>query len=340
MPRAFSDGSMLPFDLELQEMKQKLRHIANQTGLVRPLNKFVREPLRMLKQLMLDGGPAGRKNTARGLEQMIEAAKHLEPLVESADLYGAEIKFLSGKKYWYQTIFCFYTLQTNTPFRITPVIYDDGTFDDETTEYVKRVVPWARIVGIETISALLETHLPASRFPILRARREEYPHLRKLIDLHIGEQDWSLVFDSDMIFFREASEVIQWFQNPSLLYMEDIVTNYGYPPEFLEQLVGCEMPAKVNVGLYGIESSSIDWDKVELWCDAQLSSFGPSYLQEQGLTAMLFAGHEAVVLPSKDYVVLPDEKEGRQPTAVLHHYVAHSKKHYFQQSWKLASGRI
>lgn len=321
-------------------MKQILRKIATQTGLVKPLNKFVREPFRNTKQLILDGGHVGRENTARGLEQMVEAAKQLEPLDENADLHRAQVKFLSGKKYWYQTIFCFHSLQANTPFKITPIIYDDGTFDEESRAYIKRVVPWVRFVGVKTISSLLDTELPSSRFPTLRARREEYPHLKKLIDLHIGESSWSLVLDSDMIFFREPKKIMQWFQSPGLVYMEDIVTNYGYPSEFLEQLVGCEMPAKVNVGLYGLKSASIDWDKVELWCHAQLSNYGPSYLQEQGLTAMLFAGQDSVVLPAKDYVVLPNNKEGRHPTAVLHHYVAHSKKYYFQQSWKLAGGRI
>ncbi len=315
-------------------MKQILRKIAYQTGLMKPLNKFVREPFRNTKQLILDGGHVGREKTARGLEQMIEAAKRLRPLAEVDDTYGAKVKFLSGERYWYQTIFCFYTLQANTPFKITPIVYDDGTFNDKTRDYIKRVVPWVKFVGLETTSSLLESELPASRFPVLRARREEYPHLKKLIDLHIGEKCWSLVLDSDMIFFREPKEVIQWFLQPNFIYLQDIVTNYGYPTGFLERLVGYEMPAKINVGLYGIESSSIDWDKVEHWCQAQLTNYGPSYLQEQGLTAMLFAGQDSVVLPAEDYIVLPNKREGRQPKAVLHHYVAHSKQYYFQKSWK------
>jgi hypothetical protein len=320
-------------------MLQRIKQFSRQAGLVTPINKFIREPYRNLKELVLDGGPIGRENTARGLEQMIEAAKFLEPLAEKADPYGAKVKFLSGKKYWYQTIFCFHSLQANTPYKITPIIYDDGSFDDETRNYIRRVVPWVKFVGEDVIASLLESHLPASRFPVLRARREGFAHFRKLIDLHIGETDWSLVLDSDMIFFREPTEVSQWFQEPSLIYIEDVVTNYGYPPEFLAELVGSEVPEKINVGLYGLDSYAIDWDKIESWCKAQLEKYGPAYLQEQGLTAMMYAGRDSVVLPAEDYIVLPNHREGMNPRAILHHYVAYSKKYYFQRSWKLVAGK-
>ena len=58
------------------------------------------------------------------------------------------------------------------------------------------------------------------------------------------------------------------------------------------------------------------------------------------LTALLLASVGAKALPSEDYVVLPSLAEGRAPTAVLHHYVAHSKRSYFQHGWRHVLHRL
>jgi hypothetical protein len=90
----------------------------------------------------------------------------------------------------------------------------------------------------------------------------------------------------------------------------------------------------VNVGLYALYGPGIDWDRVEYWCRLQLELFGPNYLQEQALTALILTQGEVYPLPKSDYVVLPSLAEGRAPSAVLHHYVAHSKRSYFQHGWR------
>src|SRR5262249_15894655 len=84
----------------------------------------------------------------------------------------------------------------------------------------------------------------------------------------------------------------------------------------------------------------IDWTQVETWCARQLADFGPSYLQEQGLTAMLAAGRSVQVLPEADYVLMPAVREGRAQRAVMHHYVNHSKRSYFQYGWRTIDARI
>jgi hypothetical protein len=58
------------------------------------------------------------------------------------------------------------------------------------------------------------------------------------------------------------------------------------------------------------------------------------YYQEQALVALMLAGHDAQCLPSRDYLLLPDEAECRRPTAALHHYVDLSKRGYFRHAWR------
>lgn len=61
-----------------------------------------------------------------------------------------------------------------------------------------------------------------------------------------------------------------------------------------------------------------------------------SYYLEQALIAMLVAGRPCAIAPVADYVTLPKPPEAHACKAVMHHYVAHSKRWYFQQNWRLA----
>lgn len=292
-------------------------------------------PIDLIRQSIAEGGPIEQMKTERGRLRMVEAARTLPALTELPDLHGAKVNYLSGAKFWYQTLFCFVSLQQNSPFRITPIIHDDGTLDSETQSAILRVVPWAVIIDAKTIEQKLDRLLPETLYPSLRARRREYPHLRKLTDIHLGQKDWGLVLDSDILFFRRPDEVLEWFETPRAIYMQDIQNAYGYTPALMRELVGCEVPNKVNVGLYALDRSRINWSRVEEWCWTQIEREKRNYLQEQGLTALLMARQSALPLSAKDYLLMPDVNEGRSPKSVMHHFVSASKRSYFQYGWPI-----
>lgn len=296
-------------------------------------------PIGLVKQSVRESGPLEQRRIRAGHLAMRTAALVLPPLELLNEGPPAEIHFLSGPKFWHQTLFCFVSLQLHAPFRITPIVHDDGRMDEETKGRLLRVVPWMRFADAAEAEARLDALLPEDRYPSLRTRRKNYPHLRKLTDIHVASQEFRLVADSDMLFFRRPDALLAWFEQPQPLYMQDVATAYGYPLTFLSGLAGAPVPEMVNVGLYAVDGNKIDWDCVEHWCRAQNESYGPSYFQEQALTAMLFAGREATALPKADYIVMPDQEEGSQPAAVLHHYVDLSKRSYFRHGWQLVEER-
>jgi hypothetical protein len=102
----------------------------------------------------------------------------------------------------------------------------------------------------------------------------------------------------------------------------------------MAELPGKPGASRVNVGVFGLDSGSIDWDRLEFQCRAMLDREGANYLQEQALTALLLAADQPLRLPREDYLVKPGLTEGRRPSAVLHHYVAESKRSYFQHGWR------
>lgn len=285
-------------------------------------------------------GPLNLWLAARGEQAMYAAAETLPPCpAPAAD--APEVTFLSGARFWRQTVFCAasLTLAAGRAYRF--VIVDDGTLAPGDAAHLARLLPGVRIQGPQETLARLDAHLPQARYPVLRRHRLAYPHLRKLTDVHAGRRGWGLVLDSDMLFFARPQALMDWLDAPARpLHMVDVADAYGYDPVLLRDIAGAPLPGRVNVGVCGLDSDALDWDRLEAWCARLLAEAGSHYLLEQALTAMLFAGAEVQALPAEAYVVAPARAEARRPTAALHHYVAEAKAWYFRFAWREAARRL
>ncbi|MBD2176622.1 glycosyl transferase [Pseudanabaena sp. FACHB-1998] len=274
---------------------------------------------------------------------MQRAAYNLEPItnnqVNSNDLLNQqllEIYFLTGKKFWYQTCFCAYSMSTQSKeYRLSPVIYDDGSLSHEYQNEIIRIFPNAKINLKSEIDECINKHLPRSKFPYLRERRDNYPNIRKLTDIHVGNHGWKLILDSDMLFFKPPTVIIDWIRNPTQpCYMLDVQTSYGYSQALMDSLAKTTVPERINVGICGLKSEDIDWDEIEFWCKTMIEQQGTSYYQEQAIIAMIMARQTCTVVSDSDYIVMPKREEVIHPKAILHHYVSDSKSWYFRYGWK------
>ena len=314
-----------------------IKSVARATGLAKLYRLCVRRPLNLARKSIREGGPIEQWKTRRERETMREVAAELPPLSPPPRSSDGPLKvhFLTGSEFWDQTLFCFVSLQRHCDERITPVIYGDGSLDSEAKTRIRRVVPWAEFVVRSEIEDRLDACLPVSEYPALRERRIDYVHLRKLTDFHAGRTGWTLVLDSDMLFFDRPALLLDWLKDPEhSLHMLDAEESYGYSRELMEDLAEAPIPERVNVGMVGLRSEQIDWGTLEYWCRTMNEREHHSYLQEQALTAMLVAGRERTVAPRPEYLTLPPVAEGRSPSATLHHYVAESKRAYFQYGWR------
>lgn len=296
-------------------------------------------PVGWLEKLIADGGPFERRRTEQGRREMEAAARTL-PALSSAAGIPLELHLLTGRKFWYQTAFCLWTFARHAGRPLAPVIYDDGTLTDEFREPLARLFPAARFVAQSETIARLDACLPAARFPVLRERWINYPNIRKLTDVHAGHGGWKLVIDSDLLFFRRPQLLIDWLDRPSRpLHAVDCQTSYGYSRPLMNELAGAPVADLVNVGLTGLDGSKIDWERLEHWSATLIARERTNYYLEQALVAMLVAGRACTIAPAADYVTLPVEPEARDCRAVMHHYVAGSKRWYFQHCWKIALQR-
>lgn len=273
----------------------------------------------------------------RGKRMMVKASKQLSEIIYP-NAPHFDVYFLTGKRYWFQTAFCLYSLQRYAGVNIRAYILDDGSFDESLEAEVKLQFPTTvTVIRKSRIEELLDQTLPSEKFPVLRRRRIEYPHIRKLTDVHVlSSISPKLVLDSDMLFFREPVAILDWLAQPKgMLFLRDTEESYGYSKEIMRELTAYqELPEKVNVGVAGISSNSINWKELEQWTRIMLQKEGSSYLQEQALTAMLATKEECRFLPEAEYKVLPSIL-GEGVPEILHHYVAEAKYDYFVKGWKL-----
>lgn len=292
-------------------------------------------PYGRLRDLWLEGGPTERRQTEAGRAAMQAAVSNLPALPLAAP--GAtplELHLLTGGRFWYQTAFCLWTFAHHADRPLSPIIYDDGTLNEAQRSQLARLFPAVHFVAQAETIARLDTHLPESRFPALRERWLNYPNIRKLLDVHVGRTGWKLVLDSDLLFFHRPALLIDWLDHPDRpLHAVDCETSYGYSRPLMNELAGAPVSDLINVGLTGLNGSELDWHRLEHWCRTLIEREKPHYYLEQALIAMLVAGRPCMIAPAADYVTLPRLPEARACHAVMHHYVAHSKRWYFQHNW-------
>lgn len=300
------------------------------------LLKFYHGPVGRIRDSLRNGGPWVERETERHRQQMEASAYHL-PVPPPGTGQPLAPHLLTGRRFWYQTAFCLWSLARQSGRPLAPVIYDDGSLTTEFSAPLARLFPAARFVPQTEILARLEAQLPAARFPTLRERWRNYPNIRKLIDPHLGSSGWKLVVDSDLLFFHRPQFLLDWLARPDRpLHAVDCETSYGYSRPLLHELAGAPVADLINVGLTGLNGNELDWPRLEHWCRTLIAREHTSYYLEQALVAMLVAGRTCRVAPATDYVTLPVPPEACECRAVMHHYVAHSKRWYFQENWRRA----
>jgi hypothetical protein len=302
------------------------------------LLKFYHTPAGRIRDSLRNGGPWQERRTERGRQEMELAARSL-PVPVTGTGRAIELHLLTGRRFWYQTAFCLWTLARASGRPLAPVIFDDGSLTAEYQELLNRLFPATRFVTRAETVARLDEFLPVAKFPVLRERWLNYPNIRKLTDPHLGHTGWKLILDSDLLFFHRPEFLLAWVDAPDRpLHAVDCETSYGYNRARMNQLAGAPVADLVNVGLTGLEGDGLDWGQLEHWTRELQASEGTSYYLEQALIAMLVAGRPCAVAPAGDYVTLPRPPEAHACRAVMHHYVAHSKRWYFQHNWRRALG--
>ncbi len=298
------------------------------------INIFYRYPRSAVGKYKRFGGYLKYLEMIRERNRMNAASRDLPAL--TVDQEGIKIYFLTGKKHFYQTLFCIHSINGATTMPLNYILVDDGSIDDRLYTRIKRQLPGATVISRQSIDERLEKYLPEEKYPNLHRKRRIYPHLKKLTDIHmLPFGGWKLVLDSDMLFFSTPDVLLNWLREPlQPVHMVDCIESYGYSHGLMSSLCGSPLPQLVNVGIIGLNSNDLDWIKIDDWIGRLEEQEGTSYYLEQALTAMIIAGRPSTVLPAAEYIVNPSPGTVLGKKGVLHHYVDISKMGYFKTAWR------
>ena len=263
---------------------------------------------------------------------MVKASLTLKPVRSYND--GLSVYFLTGEKYLYQTLFCIASLTKYSDEKFDFRLIDDGSFNEKLIKTISKLLPDSKIYLNADIENNLKKRLPENALEKILSKRKEYAHIRKLTDIHsLTDGGWKLVLDSDMLFWANPVEIINWLKHPtSPIYMIDCEEAYGYSPALMEALTGSEIPKLLNVGIFGINSEMINWESLVSWINKMEDKEGKTYFLEQALSAMIVADKKGLALNATAYVVNPAKQASAETK--LHHYVSASKKQYYNKAWK------
>ncbi|MGY4537050.1 hypothetical protein ACVW0P_001464 [Mucilaginibacter sp. UYNi724] len=298
------------------------------------INLLYRYPKARLNYLRRFGGYINYRKMMAARKLMEKVSFNLPPVISVND--GLPVYFLTGQNYLYQTLFCIRSLVLVSKKKFRFVLVDDGSFDEALINRIKKQLPGANIITKELIALNLQNVLPIEKYPCLHHKRDVYPHIKKLTDIHtIPGSGWKLVLDSDMLFWHEPEELLNWLNNPLYpLHIIDCGEAYGYSKKLMEEVAGNTIKPLINVGAIGLNSDTIDWNDLERWVAALEHYEGTTYYLEQALSAMIIGEDNATELPAGRYIVNPDMATITAQNGVLHHYVDLSKEGYYKMAWK------
>lgn len=143
-------------------------------------------------------------------------------------------------------------------------IHEDGTVEEEARKRIRRVLPDVRLVPRDESDKKLRTVL--RDHPHCLAQRNRHNLFLKFSDFAAFAPGKRLiVLDSDVIFFRPPTEILEWVDrgNDTCHYNEDTKEKFCIPRPYLEEALGIPMWPRFNSGLVLLPKAAVDWGLAE-----------------------------------------------------------------------------
>ncbi len=169
------------------------------------------------------------------------------------------------------------------------LLHDDGSLTDAEASFLVDMLPNAKVIRRREADEKARKVLPANS--VMLKFRDAQVMALKLVDVRLWARGQRTCYiDSDILFFESPEELIQ-STHPGAnrnLFNRDIDDAYVQPPEVIEKAVGVAPAPRVNAGLWSLNTSVIDLERVEDWLANPVFARRPfNYRLEQTLISML-----------------------------------------------------
>lgn len=187
-----------------------------------------------------------------------------QPILHTDDR-ACEIHVLTSAKDWLNLVWTLKSFYHFSQRQYSVCIHDDGTLTEENFSTLQYHFPNARIIDRKQAD---EKVLPLlSSYPRCLEFRKTNHLSPKVFDFAAYLQcDRLLLLDSDILFFKEPTELINRIENPEYklnTLNADVESSYTVEPETVKTHLGFDLAARVNSGLGLIHKNSLNFDWIE-----------------------------------------------------------------------------
>lgn len=205
------------------------------------------------------------------------------------------------------------------------IIHEDGSFTNEDHAILRGHFP--RMDIIDRIRSDKEVAAGLQEFPACREHRMKHNWFLKVFDTrHYAPNDRYIIIDSDIVFFRCPSLVIDWVDGASeaMWIMEDEREKYSQPRTELESAMNMSVLPRGNSGLDLMNKTAADLSLADSFlnrCAAHARQY--EFLEQTIFTLWTSAWGNGGLLPRAEYEISWNNFRGKH--AVCRHYIGPAK---------------
>lgn len=240
------------------------------------------------------------------------------PVTDTSDS-RCEIHVLTSAQDWINLIWTLKSFYFISRRRYALCVHEDGSVPPEGLEAIRKHFPAARILLRADADRQARDFLRG--YPRCEAFRQSNALALKLFDFKMSlRSPRMLLFDSDLLFFREPAVFLNRAEDPAYLrntFNRDVETSYSLDWMIVKERLGFDVTEEINSG-FGVvhpDSMRLDWIEECLGLDGILD--GHPWRIEQTLFALLSSRYGVELLP-QDYQVYLTPGLGDRP---FRHYV-------------------
>jgi hypothetical protein len=220
-----------------------------------------------------------------------------QPIPNTSDRV-CEIHVLTSAQDWLNLVWTLKSFYHFSQRQYSLCIHDDGTLSQDNIATFKYHFPNARIIDRKQAE---ENVLPLlSSYPRCLEFRKTNHLSPKVFDFALYLQsDRLLLLDSDILFFKEPTELLNRIENPDYqlnTLNADVDSAYTVGPEMVKTNIGFDLAARVNSGLGLIHKNSLNLNWIEEFLDLP-NIIGHFWRIEQTIYALCSSRFGVELLP-------------------------------------------
>lgn len=170
------------------------------------------------------------------------------PGIDVAPTSCCELHLLTCERDVLRTLWSLHSFYRYSGLRPQLVLHNDGSLTSRSKQLLRNHFQSARMTDLPDYDVLL------SDYPTIRFYRKNHVLARKLIDVLLSaRQPYIIVMDSDVLWFRQSSQIASCVAGSRPFYLPGLRDSYARNTRYLKEKLDLHPAVAVNTGVIGFQ---------------------------------------------------------------------------------------